>query len=165
MKTCSQCKLRKSLDDFYSNKCQADKKSHRCKECCKEDQKRIYRNNPEKQRTRRANYLSRYSEKYNASRRASRRQNHITECSRKYGASKELLSELLKSKVCQICGESMSFQESNIHRRPNVDHCHSTGQVRGVICGYCNNLLGRARDSVAILEKAINYLNGKCGTI
>ena len=54
---------------------------------------------------------------------------------------------------CAICG--------NKPRTKNfaVDHDHTTGQVRGILCMYCNNkLLGGARDSVDLLKKAVDYL-------
>ena len=39
-----------------------------------------------------------------------------------------------------------------------VDHDHSSGRVRGLLCKKCNSLLGFARDSVEILTSAIKYL-------
>jgi hypothetical protein len=40
----------------------------------------------------------------------------------------------------------------------NVDHCHKTGENRGLLCQHCNLLLGQCKDSVDILQKAIDYL-------
>lgn len=42
--------------------------------------------------------------------------------------------------------------------RLHVDHWHGTFQVRGLLCYNCNNGIGRLKDSVQILEKAIEYL-------
>jgi Recombination endonuclease VII len=39
-----------------------------------------------------------------------------------------------------------------------IDHCHTTGKVRGILCQKCNPMLGYARDQIAILEAAIDYL-------
>ena len=39
-----------------------------------------------------------------------------------------------------------------------VDHCHETGQIRGLLCTRCNSLLGMARDSEEILMAAVRYL-------
>lgn len=38
------------------------------------------------------------------------------------------------------------------------DHCHVTGNHRGMICERCNMALGLLRDSVAALHRAIDYL-------
>lgn len=40
-----------------------------------------------------------------------------------------------------------------------VDHCHTTGKVRSLLCTNCNTLLGRAEDKVEILSRAIAYLD------
>jgi hypothetical protein len=42
--------------------------------------------------------------------------------------------------------------------RLNVDHCHVTGKVRGILCNSCNNGLGRFRDNPDLLLKAADYL-------
>ncbi len=41
---------------------------------------------------------------------------------------------------------------------PNVDHCHETGVVRGLLCGNCNVFIGLAKEDVQTLAKAIDYL-------
>lgn len=57
--------------------------------------------------------------------------------------------------LCAICG----LPENKI--RLSVDHCHDTGEVRGLLCGSCNRGLGLFRDNCELLKKAINYLYGK----
>jgi hypothetical protein len=39
-----------------------------------------------------------------------------------------------------------------------VDHDHSTGKVRGLLCQSCNTLLGTAKDNISLLYKSIKYL-------
>ena len=53
---------------------------------------------------------------------------------------------------CAICGTS----KGNTHLC--VDHCHSTGAVRGILCDKCNVALGQFNDSTTLLAQAIAYL-------
>lgn len=39
-----------------------------------------------------------------------------------------------------------------------VDHNHTTGKVRGVLCASCNAMLGHAKDDITILVRGIRYL-------
>jgi hypothetical protein len=72
----------------------------------------------------------------------------------KYGLTEEDVATMLENQggVCAIC-----------HRLPNgkslaVDHCHTTGKIRGLLCHSCNTSLGHFNDDVVILERAIQYL-------
>jgi Autographiviridae endonuclease VII len=75
----------------------------------------------------------------------------------KYGISLETYEALLQAQgeVCAICGNKAIF---GIQKWLAVDHSHSTGKIRGLLCTKCNSLLGLADDSVARLETAIAYL-------
>ena len=67
--------------------------------------------------------------------------------SSKYGVSRDQFDQLPSS--CQICGGV-----KNLH----VDHCHSSGLIRGRLCRSCNTGLGNFGDTLEGLEKAIEYL-------
>lgn len=54
---------------------------------------------------------------------------------------------------CAICKESEKDNPSL-----SVDHCHTTGKVRGLLCTRCNRGLGLFKDSQFNLEQAIAYL-------
>ncbi len=54
--------------------------------------------------------------------------------------------------ACAICGLV------NNDRRMVVDHCHSTGRVRGLLCSTCNLGLGHFSDEPALLFAALEYL-------
>jgi hypothetical protein len=41
-----------------------------------------------------------------------------------------------------------------------LDHDHDTDEFRGWLCNDCNNALGKFRDSIDMLRRAINYLKG-----
>jgi hypothetical protein len=40
----------------------------------------------------------------------------------------------------------------------NVDHCHSTGQIRGVLCCECNTGIGKLGDNAEGVRRALAYL-------
>jgi hypothetical protein len=40
----------------------------------------------------------------------------------------------------------------------SVDHNHSTGEIRGLLCRNCNTVLGMAQDNPAVLRALISYL-------
>ena len=42
----------------------------------------------------------------------------------------------------------------------HIDHCHKTGQVRGLLCANCNVALGHFKDDLNAINRAIKYLEG-----
>ena len=58
--------------------------------------------------------------------------------------------------MCMVCGLELSGD-----RYTHVDHSHATGQVRGLLCKPCNNLIGFARDNIQTLKNAVEYLKGE----
>lgn len=54
--------------------------------------------------------------------------------------------------VCAIC-----FAPPN-RNRFNIDHDHSTGEVRGLLCWRCNVTLGKVADDPELLRQMANYL-------
>lgn len=56
---------------------------------------------------------------------------------------------------CDICGTA---EPGGPHGKFNLDHCHSTGTLRGILCRRCNTSIGQFEDSVELLESAIRYL-------
>jgi hypothetical protein len=41
-----------------------------------------------------------------------------------------------------------------------IDHCHTSGEFRGLLCHRCNIGLGQFKDDIAVLQNAIDYLKG-----
>ncbi len=57
----------------------------------------------------------------------------------------------LQGGVCAICGQA---SKSSLH----LDHDHTTGVLRDILCRHCNIGLGNFRDSIVNLRLAIAYL-------
>jgi len=57
--------------------------------------------------------------------------------------------------LCAICGGPPRGRWKN---HLMVDHDHSTQEVRGLLCTWCNLGLGKFQDNPELLEKAAQYL-------
>lgn len=60
--------------------------------------------------------------------------------------------------LCAICKEVGFDMNEHVRSSLNVDHCHATGQVRGLLCHNCNRALGLLKDDVNRFKTAIEYL-------
>lgn len=74
----------------------------------------------------------------------------------KYGITLDEYGEILKEQggSCAICGQDRGTRD----RRMDVDHCHETGGVRGILCEPCNKGIGMFLDNPEWLESAAHYL-------
>ncbi|WAU80726.1 endonuclease VII domain-containing protein [Streptomyces sp. Qhu-G9] len=72
---------------------------------------------------------------------------------RNYGLTEAERDEMIASQkgLCVICLKAPAVQ---------VDHCHKTGRVRGVLCFNCNSGLGLLRDDPDVMYRAADYLEG-----
>lgn len=57
--------------------------------------------------------------------------------------------------ACAICAAKHEEKRGKVL---HVDHCHTTGKVRQLLCAACNTALGKLRDDVGRLMSAIAYL-------
>lgn len=59
---------------------------------------------------------------------------------------------------CAICDQLETAQIRGKTLSLAVDHCHETGEIRGLLCRACNNAIGALRHDQRLLQKAIDYL-------
>ena len=64
--------------------------------------------------------------------------------------------------LCALC--FVMLKENNLSsddgETAHIDHCHTTGKVRGILCPCCNTGLGQLKDNTQVLARAIAYLGG-----
>ena len=131
-RTCS--KTKNLIGDFYLSRKDptlASSYCYECKECTRSRVTKNYKKNPAKHRN--------------------------THLLRSYGISSEDFDKLLteQNHCCAICGTS---EPGGRYDTFNVDHCHETGKVRGLLCKSCNIALGEFKDDIDMLKKAVVYL-------
>lgn len=72
-----------------------------------------------------------------------------------YGMTPEEADKFRNSPtLCKLCQEPFKTDK----RSRQIDHCHKTGKVRGVLCYACNTGLGKFRDDPVLLRRAILYI-------
>lgn len=74
---------------------------------------------------------------------------------RTYGISEKIFMEMKKEQKseCAICGV-LKKKNTDLH----VDHCHETGNVRGLLCGNCNRAIGLLMDDEKVICSAMEYV-------
>jgi len=79
---------------------------------------------------------------------------------RDYGITPEEWNRMYEAQtgVCAICGNPESLVRRGKVEVLSVDHCHETKKVRGLLCGNCNNGLGRFAHDPDLLRQAARYL-------
>ena len=84
-----------------------------------------------------------------------KRKRRATQLKRYYKMTLEEYEAKLDSQGggCAICGRTESLKDMP------VDHCHTQGHIRGILCHYCNKGLGQFFDKPEILRKAADYID------
>lgn len=84
---------------------------------------------------------------------------------RTYGIEPADLDRLIAAQGgrCAIC-RRVPEGRANGRARPDrtaglhIDHCHTNSQVRGLLCGNCNTMIGLAKEDPGVLLAAVEYL-------
>ena len=154
VKICRICKVEKELTEF-----RVDRGYLRgeCKACAAELRREFYKQDPERFKTATKKWSRENPEKRNATKRAGYAKNLQRHKGvvrkRLYGITPEDFETLkvAQNNCCAIC-------EKFFIQSPEVDHCHITGKVRGLLCGPCNSGIGMLKDSLLIVLRAALYL-------
>ena len=137
MKVCRTCNKSKKLTDFHSHKSCAQGVRPDCKECMlpiyKAKQIKYLRENPEKRR--------------------------LTIIKTRFGLTETQYTEMFtqQNQCCAICKTTNPGAGKKYF---SIDHCHTTNQIRGILCHGCNAGLGMFKDDPSFLLAAVEYLKG-----
>lgn len=139
-KQCRRCNQFLPVGSFWRNSSNADRLQHACKECSKT-----------------AVYSYRSTEQgrisYARSRVAGRLKTYrITH--QDYAAM-----EARQDYRCAICRQPEKTGRGGTIRRLCIDHCHTTGRVRGLLCSDCNQGIGKLGDDASRILRAYEYLS------
>lgn len=138
MKTCTKCQEAKSISEFWADRSKKNGYSARCKTCKTADHAQ-YRKAGD------------YDKKRYQKAPEKERERHLV---RKYGVTLVDYDRMFVEQdgACAICRKTQS-------RAFDVDHCHATGKVRGLLCTNCNRMVGHAHDDADRLRAAAEYLD------
>ncbi len=116
-----------------------------------EYQRRWYARNKTKARDR-----SEYQRRYYAVNKTKARDKSKKRQLLKFGMTEDQYEALLTSQNfrCAICETDKPGGMGRFH----VDHCHTKGHVRGLLCFHFNTGLGKFKDNPAALRQAAAYL-------
>jgi len=79
----------------------------------------------------------------------------------RYGISLNDFNRLLKKQnsKCKICRlKEVAKATQNKIKSLSIDHNHTTGKIRGLLCQNCNAGIGLFKENINLLKKVINYL-------
>ena len=81
---------------------------------------------------------------------------HRRNTANRYGLTSEQYDAMVQAQgnLCKLCRLPL-FDEP---RKPVIDHCHKTGEVRGVIHNRCNVAIGMLKDDPTLVKRALEYL-------
>ena len=152
-KICTQCDEVKAMDEFYRQG--AKRRYSECRDCQRERHQRWYAKRENRERTNAtvATYRHANPDKVRAL--------NLKKC---YGITPEDYDRMYdqQSGRCAICSKvCLRFGTATAEQRNQVlcvDHDHTTGKVRGLLCGHCNRGIGNFGDDHAVLHAAIEYL-------
>jgi hypothetical protein len=149
-KACSKCGVEKPLQDFHKQLQGKLGRASWCKRCVADLHSKYRKEQPDKLRTQNKKYRDKHKEKINAKR--------YTDNLRSYGISLEEYEKLVLSQhgVCAICKQP---ETSSRKSRLSVDHDHTSGRARGLLCQRCNAGIGLFNDSKELLMAAMEYID------
>lgn len=174
-------KICKKHGELTLDKVRKDGEKYRCKACRIESNNKSYYAHREKRISTSIRWKQKNKGDYNEWVRNDRKKNpekyrkyertHQEKYGKKRGVTLDILSyykitldqyEKLftdQNHFCAVCNkpETRKGRSGDIARLC-LDHDHKTGKIRGLLCHSCNTGIGKFKDDIELLQKAILYL-------
>ena len=143
-KRCKKCGELKSYDSFYKSSTNKDGVENYCKECSKKRFKEYHTTNIDKRKE--------YQKEYRKNNKDKIKNTNILW---RYSISSQEADEMFMQQGCKcaICSKVIIKTKDR-----HIDHCHSSGQVRGILCAKCNTAIGLLNEDTNIMISAISYV-------
>jgi hypothetical protein len=138
-KRCRSCLADKSVSEFWVNRSTVDGLQAVCRECSKAD-----------------NYTYRSTTKGTIRVTMARFKSSLLKFSMSQSDYDAMLAK--QNYVCAICQQPERVLHKGSPRRLAVDHCHTTGRVRGLLCCHCNHAIGKLKDDPQLIRRAADYV-------
>jgi len=147
---CVKCHWALPISEFRRDRNKKNNLKSWCKRCAhirtdntRQRERELYKLNPE-------------SRKASGKRWRIKNPSRLKERLYRYNLTTEAYQTLMlkQGNKCAICGIPQIELKHSLH----IDHCHTTGKIRGLLCGRCNWAIGLLKDNINILKSAVKYL-------
>ena len=154
----------------HCNKCNTERKllnngRYICPKCAREDSLKYYHTSkkPLTVEQKEQKRLSNLKWKYTI-RESGFTNQQVSTINNRYKLPETELVNLVEKQNCKcaICKRKLKISVKNTENKSLdlcIDHCHTTSEVRGLLCRDCNLALGMFKDDIKLLNNAIEYLN------
>lgn len=138
-KKCRKCLAVKPVDAFWINRSNADGRQHFCRECGKTE-----------------TYAYRTTDRGKIRVWAIRQRGRL----KVFRLTTEQFDAMLiaQNYLCAICQKPETATLRGKTKTLCIDHCHTTGKIRGLLCAHCNHAIGKLGDDPALIRRAADYI-------
>lgn len=138
VKTCTKCKIEKSSDEFYKRS-EVSKDGKKLYKYLQPSCKKCWKAKIQHKRDTIPGFQKNVDLKHN------------------FGITLDDYNEMLKKQdyKCEVCLR----HESEFKRKLSVDHNHTTGKIRGLLCSLCNTALGKLKEDKEVINRLLNYID------
>lgn len=166
MRTCSVCLLLKEEHKFYKHKSiKPDGIRKQCTDCRNKKRRDTHKADPAVRKNQRKGWDTMNKDKLAEYQRKARKKDperfKSYDLKSDFGITIVEYNDMFKKQrgLCLICDQPEKIKhQSGRPKALAVDHCHTTGKVRGLLCWVCNTGIGKLQDNPKLLRKAADYI-------